>query len=274
MKCPIRPQPGGTSAPLVAWNHRPQAAGVPHPGPVPLQQAACSQPPAADPARHKRGACATVRLRRALLAALASTLLAPALARTSNGNDFALAFAEARDDAERKALLAEALNRPHFFRYLQIMEIGAATAPDGTAAVRITAFEPASLMDVRFTVSMPVSLALLRQDPPSKVGDALAVTGVVTGADHAKNTIELGQTIVRHKDRLSPKLGKEMLCEVDPGAVFYNYTAGSRPVTLTWRDRDLIRHKERILAEKGPDGWVEFLEQELARRNKQRLAQP
>lgn len=238
-----------------------------------LQQVPCSQPPAADPLRHKRDACATGPFGRCLLfCSLLLSLLAPALARTSNGNDLALYFAEAKDDAERKSLLAEALNRPHFFRYLQIMELAKVKAPDGTDAVRITAFEPASLMDVRFTVSKPASLAVLDEDPPSKVGDALAVTGVVTGADKQKNTIELGQTIVRHKDRLSPKIGKEMLCEVDPGAVFYNYTAGSRPVTLTYKDRDLIRHKDQIIAEKGPDGWVEFLEAEVARRNKQRQA--
>ncbi len=203
---------------------------------------------------------------------LLSLLALPAAARTSNGNDFALYFSEARDDRDRRDLLDEARGRPHFFRYLQIMNLEETTM-DGRKAVRITAFEPASLMDVRFTVTKPVSLALLRKHPVTTLGSALAVTGKVVDADDETNTITLGETIVRHKDRLSPKRGKELLCEVDPEAVFYNYTAGSRPVTLTYKDRDLIRHKKRIVAGKGPDGWVEFLEKEVARRDRERKAE-
>jgi hypothetical protein len=195
--------------------------------------------------------------------------LAPVSARTSNGNDFALYFSETKDAAGRKELLDDARGRPHFFRYLQIMEMETAEA-DGNTVVTITAYEPASRMDVQFTVTKPVSLALLRREPVSKRGKALAVTGKVMDANWKRNVVVLGDTIVRHKDRLSPKIGKEMLYEVDPGAVFYNYTGGSRPVTLTYKDRDLIRHKERILAEKGPDGWVEFLEKEVARRTRER----
>ncbi len=204
-----------------------------------------------------------------LIPFLAAAGLASAVARTSNGNDFALYFSEAKDAAGRKQVLDEARGRPHFFRYLQIMRIEE-TGVDDRTGVRITAFEPASLMDVRFTVTKPVSLALLRKDPATRKGSAIAVTGRVLSADAEKNLIELGDSLVRYKDRLSPKIGKELLCEVEPGAVFYNYTAGSRPVTLTYRDRDLIRHKERIVAEKGPEGWVAFLEKEVARRDKQR----
>jgi hypothetical protein len=196
-------------------------------------------------------------------------LLIPAAARTSNGNDFALYLSEARSATERQKVLDEARNRPHFFRYLQVMEMRTAEV-DGAEVVQVTAFEPASRMDVKFTVALPLSLALLREEPATKIGDAIAVTGIVTGADRDQNTITLGQTIVRHKDRLSPKIGKELLCEVNPGAVFYNYTAGRRPVSLTYKDRDLIHLQQQIVAEKGPDGWVEFLERELARRNQER----
>lgn len=189
--------------------------------------------------------------------------------RTSNGNDFALYYSEAKGDAGRQEVFAEAKGRPHFFRYLQIMEMET-VEQDGRTTVTITAFEPASRMDVRFTVTKAVSLAMLKREPVSKRGKALAVTGKVLEADWEKNTIVLGDTIVRHKDRVSPKIGKEMLYEVDPGAVFYNYTGGSRPVTLTYKDRDLIRHKDRIIEAKGPDGWVAFLEAELAKRKKER----
>ncbi len=187
-------------------------------------------------------------------------------ARTSNGNDFALYYSEAKTPAERASLVEEAKDRPHLFRYLQIMEMG--TAKEG--GVEITAFEPSSLMDVHFVITKSVSLALLKQEPVSKVGRAIAVTGKLASVDEKKNTIYLEGSIVRHKDRLAPKMGKELLYEVDPGAVFYNYTGGSRPVTLTYKDRDLIRHKEKIIEESGPDGWVKFLEDEVAKRQKAR----
>jgi len=189
-------------------------------------------------------------------------------AKTSNGNDFALYFSEAKNADERKLLLADALDRPHIFRYLQIMEM-----EETDAGMRITAFEPASLMDVKFTVDKPVSLALLRKDPVSKVGRAIAVTGKLVSADDKEKLIVLEGTIVRHKDRLSPAVGKELLYEVDPRAVFYSYTGGSRPVSLTYEDRDLLKRKAEIIAKGGPDGWVKFLEDELARRKQQRGAQ-
>lgn len=226
-------------------------------------------PQASQPRARLRNPVGVFALQLLVLPILFASCLVPAVARTSNGNDFALYFSEAKDNAGRKDLLDEARGRPHFFRYLQIMEMETVAA-DGRTVVTITAFEPASRMDVRFTVSKAVSLSLLRQEPASKRGKALAVTGKVMDAKWKENVIQLGDTIIRHKDRLSPKIGKELLCEVNPNAVFYNYTAGSRPVTLTYRDRDLIRHKERIIEAKGADGWVEFLEQEVARRKKER----
>ena len=69
-------------------------------------------------------------------------------------------------------------------------------------------------------------------------------------AKEEENVIRLEGTIVRHKDRLSPKMGKELLGEVDPGAIFYSYTAGSRPVNLSYRDRDLLKHRDKIVEEK------------------------
>ncbi len=192
-----------------------------------------------------------------------------ARAKTSNGNDFALYYSEGKDAKERQQLFEDAKDRPHFFRYLQIMEMEEVDE-DGRKGIKITAFEPASLMDIKFTVTKSVSLSTLRKDPVSKVGRAIAVTGKVASIDAKEMTITLEGTIVRHKDRLSPAIGKEFLYEVDPGAVFYNYTGGSRPVTLTYVDRDLIKHKDKIIAKGGPDGWVKFLEDEVAHRTKER----
>ncbi len=192
-------------------------------------------------------------------------------AATSNGNEFALAMSEAKTPAARKAVLDDAMGRPHFFRYLQIMEMQPVTE-DGRAGFKITAFEPSSYTDVIFTVTMPVSLSILKTDPATKIGDAIAVTGKIAGIDPAKNSILLGETIVRHKDRLSPKIGKELLSEVNPGATFYSYTEGPRPIKLEARDRDLLQHRDEIMKKGGPKAWVEFLETEIAKRKQQRAA--
>jgi len=201
------------------------------------------------------------------LLALSSTLKAA----TSNGNEFALAFSEAKSDAARSSLLEGAAGRPHFFRYLQIIEMQQ-VLENGREGFRIAAFEPSSYMDVVFTVSMPVSLAILKAEPVTKTGDALAVTGKVLGIDAARNAIQLGEPIVRQKDRLSPKVGKELLSEVNPGATFYSYTEGPRPIKVEARDRDLLQHRDRIMAAGGPKAWVEFLETEIAKRKQQRAA--
>ncbi len=206
-----------------------------------------------------------------LFAILSLALVASASAATSNGNEFALAFMEAKTPAAKKALVDDAVGRPHFFRYLQIMEMAPVTE-DGRAGIKITAFEPGSFMDVKFSITMSVSLAMLRADPESKVGDAIAVTGKLTGIEPGKNVILLENTIMRSKDRLSPKMGQELLSEVKPDATFYSYTEGPRPVKLEYRDRDLLADRDRILAEGGPKGWAEYLEKEIAKRKQARAA--
>ena len=198
-----------------------------------------------------------------------AALVLPVQAATSNGNEFALAVSEAKTPAQRKTVFDSASGRPHFFRYLQIMDMQSVTQ-EGREAFQITAFEPSSYLDVAFTVSMPVSMSLLKADPASKVGDAIAVTGKVVGLDPAKNTIQLTEPIVRHKDRLAPKPGKELLSEVNPGATFYSYTEGPRPIKLEARDRDLLQHRDRVLGAGGPKAWAEFLETEIAKRRQQR----
>jgi hypothetical protein len=198
-------------------------------------------------------------------------IAAPLRAATSNGNEFALAHAEAKSPAAKAAVISDATGRPHFFRYLQIMEMQDVTDA-GRQGIRITAFEPSSYMDVVFTVTMPVSLAILKADPLTKIGDAIAVTGKVLGVDFDKNSIILSEPIVRQKDRLSPKIGKELLSEVNPGATFYSYTEGPRPIKLEARDRDLLQHRDRVMASGGSKAWVEFLETEIAKRKEQRAA--
>lgn len=206
-----------------------------------------------------------------LTALLFVTLQSPLKAATSNGNEFALALSEAKSAAAKSALIGGASGRPHFFRYLQVIEMQQITE-NSREGYSISAFEPSSYMDVAFTVTMPVSLSILKAEPATKIGDAIAVTGKVLSVDSNRNAILLGEPIVRHKDRLSPKIGTELLGELNPGATFYSYTEGPRPVKIEVRDRDLLQHRDRVLASGGPKAWVEFLETEITKRKQQRAA--
>jgi len=144
--------------------------------------------------------------------------------KTSNGNDFALWLSEATNADESKALIDEAKGQPHYFRYLYIMEMAEGEI-NGVPYVDIVTTEPASLMKVAFRVIKSVSLKKLAEDPPSKIGDAIAVTGNVAAVDPEAKRIDLNPIIVRHKDRLAPKIGKELFYELDSNATCYSFTA-------------------------------------------------
>ena len=189
------------------------------------------------------------------------------LAKTDNGNDFALYYTECATGAERKALLDDAKGRPHFFRYLQIMEMEKGEQ-GGRPFIAVLAFEPASFMDVKFYITKRISLDKLSEEPRSAIGDAIAVTGVIESVD--TNTITLSSAVVRYKDRLTPKRGKEMLYEVDPSGTFYSYSGGKKAVSITYKDRDLLQYRDQVLAEKGKQGWTDFLTLEVEKRNKAR----
>jgi len=200
-----------------------------------------------------------------LLLCLGISAILPLRAATSNGNDFALALSEARSAAEKNSTLDDARGRPHFFRFLTISEMSG-TEVNGRSGVRIVASEPASLMNVEFTVSASNSMKVLKDSPETKVGDAVAITGKVESCDDGRNAIVLSDSIVRHKDRATPKAGKELLAEVSPTAVVYSYTEGPRPLQVEARDRDLLQRKDEIMANGGGKAWFEFLEAELAKR--------
>lgn len=196
-----------------------------------------------------------------LLVALASG----AGAKTSNGNDFALFLSEAKTTAERKDLIENAVGRPHYFRYLKIMALEEGET-NGRPYVAVVALEPGSCMEVTFTVTKSVSLAKLEEDPASSVADAIAVTGRIVSADPDKNRIELDPVIVRHKDCLTPKIGKELLYELDPNAICYSFTAGKQAVQVPYKHRDLLTFKTKILDQQGKQAWTDFLQEELAKR--------
>ena len=190
--------------------------------------------------------------------------------RAVNGNDLALSYVEARSENERRELVDGAGRRPHLFRYLQIMELEEVEVGRRTG-VRITALEPASGLDITFTVNQPVSLRILREEPESVRGRAIAVSGVIADVDRQTGTFYLDPVIVRHKDRLTPVLGRrEMLYEQNDELIFYSFSGGRELVQLQYRDRDLLRHRGRILDVQGEQAWADFLQQELAKRKQQR----
>ncbi len=219
----------------------------------------------AKPREQKQGEMNVNRLNLAVFILLAM-LTGSAKGKTSNGNDFALYLSEARTPAEQKELIDDAKGRPHYFRYLCIVGMQEGKFEDGRPYVNIKAMEPASLFTVLFTVQKPVSLQKLREAPESNVGDAIAVTGKIDKVDPQKKRIELNPIIIRHKDRLAPKIGKELFYELDPNATCYSFTEVSPGVQVPYKHRDLLTHKEEILGNQGPRAWVDFLNAELAKR--------
>lgn len=186
---------------------------------------------------------------------------------TANGNDLALFFSEAKSDTERKALVAAAVEKQHFFRYLKITE-RVDSVEDRNPIVRLTTLEPSSGYSVKFIVRKTMSLEVLKRDPPCKVGDTIAVTGVVRSVDKTTKNIILNPVIVRLRDRAAPKAGKEMLYEIDPSAIVYSFTGGKFPVNVSKRDADLLSREAEIMGSRGKNGWAEYLRDEIEKRDK------
>ena len=192
-------------------------------------------------------------------------MVGSAVGKTSNGNDFALYLSEAQTPAEQKELIDDAKGRPHYFRYLRIVALEEGEI-DGRPYMTLLTEEPSSYMKVSFTVTKPISFKKLKEAPTSTIGDAVAVTGRIASVDPKKARIVLKPVIIRHKDRLTPKMGKELLYELDPSAICYSFTAVKPGVQLPYKHRDLLEHKERILGSEGKQAWANFLRRELAKR--------
>ncbi len=183
-----------------------------------------------------------------------------------NGNDWALAYAESQTDQEREELRKEAGRRSHYFRYLQIMEMKE-EEERGRSQVNLVTLEPASGLDIAFTVQQPVSLQKLQEEPVTRRGHAIAISGIIDRVEDESGTIYLRQAIVRHKDQLAPMLkGREMLYEIDDRNIFYSFSGGRETVQLSYRDRDLLRYRDRILDAKGDQAWADFLQKKIAER--------
>jgi len=184
-----------------------------------------------------------------------------------SGNEFSLYLTEAKTPSARKTLLDDALGKQHFFRFLTIVDMEKGES-NGAPFIALSTTEPSSHMTVKFKVLKSLSLATLLEAPPSGVGDAVAVTGVIQSVDPVKRVIVLNPVIVRYKDRTAPKVGKEMYYERDTSGIIYSFTGGKEPVNVSKRDEDLLQYEEKITEEKGKDGWAKFLLDEIAKRDK------
>lgn len=138
-----------------------------------------------------------------------------------SGNTLALDIVSSKKPEIKQKYIKRAINNLYYFRYLKITEMQEGET-NGLKYVKIKTVEPSSDMAVEFTVYKTVSLKkLLEEEPKTEIGHAIGVQGRVTAIGMNKeteNVIYLNPVIVKHKDRLAPKRGKELMTEIDPNA--------------------------------------------------------
>jgi hypothetical protein len=145
-----------------------------------------------------------------------------------NGNKLALEYSTA-SAARQQEIGKEVAGKVYFFRYLRITGIEKGEH-DGQRYVKMRTVEPSSDMRVVFTVEKAASLEVVE---PLKENDAVAVSGRIKSIGVETNGIVLAPVVVRYKDRLQPKTGKELLPEVDPSArIGTDTSSGSEVIKL------------------------------------------
>jgi len=150
------------------------------------------------------------------------SLAGTGLAGVDSGNTLALDIATAKKPVIKQKYITNALHQLYYFRYLKIMEMTEGVT-NGLQYVKIKTMEPSSDFIVEFTVYKPVSLKkLLEEEPKTEIGHAIGVQGriwsVDTNTKDGYNVMVLNPVIVKHKDKLAPKRGKELMTEIDPNA--------------------------------------------------------
>ena len=113
---------------------------------------------------------------------------------------------------------------------------------------------------------MPVSLSILHDDPESKVGDAIAVTGKTERASSREEYHFARETIVRNKDRLSPIWARNCSPTSIPARPFTATPKGRGRSIWSLATAICWRIATRSWRQGGPKAWVEFLEREIAKR--------
>lgn len=130
-----------------------------------------------------------------------------------NGNELALAWTST-NAAGKKVIQQRAVDTLHTFRYLRVIAI----SNDSPSAGQITllTIEPSSDVEIALVITMKLSLELART---LKTNDCVAANGRISSMGvAAPNRLVVDPAVLKHKDRRSPKLSKELLHEVDPTA--------------------------------------------------------
>ncbi len=130
-----------------------------------------------------------------------------------NGNETALAWSTS-NAAEKSALRQQVSGRLHTFRYLRVTAVKK-DQPD-TGAVTVITTEPSSDMQIALVLTKRLSLELAGN---LTTNDCVAASGrIKTIGSAAANLVEVDPAILKHKDRATPKLTKELINEVDHSA--------------------------------------------------------
>ena len=133
----------------------------------------------------------------------------------NSGNELARKYSEARTPERREELRKEAVDHLYFFRFLKIVKKEEVTGGK-RKGVLFEGVEPSSDAVVSFTVKKSISMKIIST---LSTNDCMAVQGRVQSIGSEKPTrIELDPVIVKFKDHAAPKLGQELLREVDPTA--------------------------------------------------------
>ena len=152
----------------------------------------------------------------AFLALALATLLLDGLAlagTVESGNELARRLMYSQKGQE-KEMEKDAVGNLFFFRYLKISEKKAITNTIPTT-YKFKTQEPGSGMYVEFVITKKESLKIAEG---IQEGEAMAVTGRIKTISKANNSIAFESVRIEHKDVTKPKVGKELLSDIDSKA--------------------------------------------------------
>ena len=130
-----------------------------------------------------------------------------------NGNELALAWST-NNAAGKQVVQKQAEGIFHTFRYLRVTAVK--KYQPATGAVMVMTLEPSSDMKVALVVTKALSLELAAT---LITNDSVSAYGRIKSMGMAApDLIVVDPALLKHKDRVAPKLTKELLHEVDPTA--------------------------------------------------------
>ena len=130
-----------------------------------------------------------------------------------NGNELALAWST-NNAVGKQVVQKQAAGIFHTFRYLRVKAVKKDQPVKG--AVTVVTIEPSSDMMVAIVVTKALSLKLAAT---LTTNDSVSAYGRIKSMGQvAPDLIVVAPALLKHKDRVAPKLSKELLHEVDTTA--------------------------------------------------------